>query len=278
MPGYDPIEFNYEDWLTEVPLVHVDTVPADVDASCHLVAEVVGDLGTVLRYLARLPRLAHAWDLEAIGARRQRMSARLTAPCPSLAPAQVLGVIQELLPRDGFLTCDVGAHTHLIGQLWRTPTPGQLLMTNGWSSMGFGIPVALAAKLCCPEQKVVCVTEDGGFLMMVGEMATAQRLGLPVVIVVLVDRHLQLITVKQERQGFPCYGTPLFPAAYPSPSHYFGVPVLRARTVAEVHDAIAQGLNASRPVIVEAQVDPSEYDQVIMRSHKLSAVGQPPTH
>lgn len=267
--GYDPVEFNYEDWLTEVPLLHVDTVPADVDASCHLAAEVVGDIGTALRFLATLPPVPHTWDLAAIGERRQRMFATLTAPRTALAPSQVLGAIQELLPADGFLTCDVGAHTHLIGQLWRTPAPGHLVMTNGWSSMGFGIPAALAAQLCYPERKVVCVTGDGGFLMMVGEMATAGRLGLPVVFVVLVDQHLQLITLKQGHQGFPCYGTPLFATAYPPPSHYFGVPVTTARTVTEVHDAIARGLQATGPVIVEALVDPAEYAHLILRPHKL---------
>jgi acetolactate synthase-1/2/3 large subunit len=266
--GYDPVEFNYEDWLPATPLIHVDTVPADVDASVQLAAEVVGDLETVWRFLATLPPLPHHWDLQAIGSRRQRLFATLTAPRPRLAPSQVLGVIQELLPEDGYLTCDVGAHTHLIGQLWRTPAPGQLIMTNGWSSMGFGIPAALAAKLCRPEQPVVCVTGDGGFLMMVGEMATAVRLGLPVVFVVLVDRHIQLITIKQERQGFQRYGTVLYPESYTSPPHYFGVPVMAARTVAEVHDAIAQGLRAAGPVIVEAYVDPSEYDGVILRRHK----------
>ena len=266
--GYDPIEFNYEDWLPPTPLIHIDTVPADVDASVHLVAEVVGDLGAAWRFLATLPAMPHGWDLEAVGERRQRMFATLTAPPAHLAPSQVLSVIQELLPADGYLTCDVGAHTHLIGQLWRTPAPGHLLMTNGWSSMGFGIPAALATKLCRPEQPVVCVTGDGGFLMMVGEMATAVRLGLPIVFVVLVDRHIQLITVKQERQGFQRYGTLLYPESYASPPHYFGVPVMTARTVAEVHDAVAHGLKADGPVIVEACVDPAEYDGVILRRHK----------
>lgn len=267
--GYDPVEFNYEDWLTAAPLIHVDTVPADVDASCHLAAEVVGDIGTVWRFLAPLPPSPSAWNLEAIGSRRQRLFATLTAPRATLSPSQVLGVVQELLPQDGFLTCDVGAHTHVIGQLWRTPAPKRLLMTNGWSSMGFGIPAALATKLCRPHQKVVCVTGDGGFLMMVGEMATAMRLGLAVVIVVLADQHLQLITVKQHRQGFPTYGTPLFSTPYPAPNHYFGVPVLTATTLEEVHDAMTQGLAAAGPVIIEARVDPQEYDQVIMRPHKL---------
>lgn len=268
--GYDPVELNYEAWLTNVPLLHVDTVPADVDASCQLAAEVVGDIGTTLRFLATLAPLPQRWDLEVIGERRQRLFATLTAPRTAFSPSQVLGAIQDLLPPEGFLTCDVGAHTHLIGQLWRTAAPGHLVMTNGWSSMGFGIPAALATKLCYPEQPVVCVTGDGGLLMMVGEMATAARLGLPIVFVVLVDRHLQLITLKQEHQGFPCYGTPLFPASYHSPSQYFGVPVTVARTPHEVHDVLAHGLRAHGPVLIEALVDPTEYAHLILRPHKLT--------
>jgi thiamine pyrophosphate-dependent acetolactate synthase large subunit-like protein len=104
--------------------------------------------------------------------------------------------------------------------------------------------------------------------MMAGEMATAARLRLPVVVVVLVDRHIQLITVKQERQGAQRYGTLLYDSDYASPPHYFGVPVVPARTLDEVHAAIARGLASDGPLIVEAWVDPSEYDEVILRPHK----------
>ena len=85
---------------------------------------------------------------------------------------------------------------------------------------------------------------------------------------VLIDRNIQLITIKQERQGHARYGTHVYPESYASPPHYFGVPVTTARTVAEVHDAVAQGLKADGPLIVEAMVDPSEYDEVILRPHK----------
>jgi thiamine pyrophosphate-dependent acetolactate synthase large subunit-like protein len=49
------------------------------------------------------------------------------------------------------------------------------------------------------------------------------------------------------------------------------VPVTTVRTVAEVHDALAQGLQAAGPVIIEALVDPSEYEHLILRPHKLGA-------
>ena len=55
--GYDPVEFNYEEWLPDVPLLHVDTVPADVDAACRLACEVVGDLATVWRLDRKSTRL-----------------------------------------------------------------------------------------------------------------------------------------------------------------------------------------------------------------------------
>jgi hypothetical protein len=45
--------------------------------------------------------------------------------------------------------------------------------------------------------------------------------------------------------------------------------VTTARTVTEVHDAVARGLQATGPVIVEALVDPAEYEHLILRPHKL---------
>jgi acetolactate synthase I/II/III large subunit len=156
----------------------------------------------------------------------------------------------------------------LIGQLWRPYAPGNFIMTNGWSSMGFGIPAALAAKLCLPDRAVACVTGDGGFLMMVGEMATAARLGLPVVFVVLTDRNLQLIKIKQERRGYPQYGTALYTDAYRPAPQYFGVAVMTAADPHAFHEAFATALTMSEPVIVEAVVDPNEYDTMILKPHK----------
>lgn len=267
--GYDPVEFNYEDWMPDAPLVSIDSRPPDIDRSTYRVAcEVVCDLRAVVDQLATCSRVDNAWDLPALARRRAQMFSRLTPVSSGFSPHHVLTILRDLLPRDGILTCDVGAHTHLIGQLWRSYAPGHLVMTNGWSSMGFGIPAALAVKLCLPERTVACVTGDGGFLMMVGEMATAARLGLPVVFVVLTDRNLQLIKIKQERKGYPQYGTVLYTDAYQPAPHYFGVPVLATSDAKAFHEALTTALTMPGPVIVEALVDPSEYDALILKPHK----------
>jgi acetolactate synthase-1/2/3 large subunit len=229
---------------------------------------MVCDLRAAVEQLATFPKCANAWDLQALAQRRAQMFAALTPDTSQFSPHHILDIIRELMPRDGILTCDVGAHTHLIGQLWRPYAPGNFIMTNGWSAMGFGIPAALAAKLCLPERAVACVTGDGGFLMMVGEMATAARLGLPVVFVVLTDRNLQLIKIKQERKGYPQYGTALYTEAYRPAPQYFGVPVVTASDPQAFHEAFATALAMSGPAIVEAVVDPNEYDALILKPHK----------
>jgi acetolactate synthase-1/2/3 large subunit len=267
--GYDPVEFNYEDWMPNAPLVSIDTLSADIDRSTYaMAAELVCDLRAAIEQLAAFPKFSNAWDLQLLAQRRAQMFATLTPDTSEFSPHHVLAIMRELMPRDGILTCDVGAHTHLIGQLWRPYAPGNFIMTNGWSAMGFGIPAALAAKLCLPDRAVACVTGDGGFLMMVGEMATAARMGLPVVFVVLTDRNLQLIKVKQERRGYPQYGTALYTDAYRPAPQYFGVPVITANDAHAFHEAFATALTMSEPVIVEAVVDPNEYDALILKPHK----------
>ncbi|MCK4889468.1 MAG: thiamine pyrophosphate-binding protein, partial [Candidatus Aminicenantes bacterium] len=155
------------------------------------------------------------------------------------------------------------AHTHLIGQIWDVEDPGMMIMTNGWSSMGFGIPSAIAAKLILPDRKVVCVTGDGGFMMMAGEIITARRLGLNVVFLVFADKELSLIRVKQDNIGVANYGVKLYDGDFINEKTFFGVPVKMARNREELSSAITAGFESSGPLIIEAVIDGREYNSLI---------------
>jgi acetolactate synthase-1/2/3 large subunit len=262
--GYDPVEFNYEDWVRpDVPIVHLDTVPADLAATHTLACNVVGNIRISLERLADIPRLPHEWDMRTLPGHRQRLAEALTPVGRGFAPHQVVVAMRDLLAADGILAVDVGAHTHLVAQLWDPLGPANLLVSNGWSSMGFAIPAAIAAKRVCPDRQVVACTGDGGYLMMVGEINTAVRLGLRVIFVVLRDRYLSLIRVKQARRRFTASGVQLYGDTYRPSDTLFGAPVVVAETDAAFRSAFAQALSASGPVVIEAVVDPSEYDELI---------------
>jgi acetolactate synthase-1/2/3 large subunit len=268
--GYDPVEFNYESWLPKkAPLISFDVVAADVDKGAYnLAVDAVGDIRHSMEALLALPADAKDWDLGALARRRSAMFAKLAPSGRGFGPKAALAALREILPDDGIMTCDVGAHTHLIGQVWRTPAPGLQIMTNGWSSMGFGIPAAIAAKLMRPEAPVCAVVGDGGFLMTAGELATAVRRKLKIVVVVLTDNDLALIRIKQERKGNPIYGTPIRQEGAIGGSNIFGVPVRTATDANAFRSALEDAFAADGPMIVEALVDSREYDSVVLKKDR----------
>src|SRR4029434_4213106 len=120
----------------------------------------------------------------------------------NFSPHQALDILRERLPGDGILAYDVGAHTHQIASQWRTDVPRTLLSTNGWSSMGYGMPAADAAELGDPARAVVAIVGDGGFQMTAGELSLARRLNLAVPLIILNDGWLGLMKVKQARKNY----------------------------------------------------------------------------
>ncbi len=267
--GYDPIEFNYEDWMPDATLAHLDSVPADIDRMrWPRVLDAVGNVRASLERLEALKPIASAWDSKALAERRAAMFAAFEPPEGSFGARAALKILREVLPDDGIMACDVGAHTHLIGQMWRTPAPGLQIMTNGWSAMGFGVPAAIAAKLERPRTKVACVTGDGGFLMNVGELAVARREKLAVVFVVLADRKLELIRLKQVKKHFEGYGVDLDEPEVPSSDYVFGVPVIAADDQASYRAALEKAFAMDGPVVVEAKIAHGDYDELIQRKHR----------
>jgi len=261
--GYDPVEFNYESWMPErAQLVSFDLEPADIDRETyHVAAEAIGDVKHSLQATLALPPTAHDWDLAALARRRAAMFEKLEPSNTAFGPKAALAVLREVLPDDGIMTCDVGAHTHLIGQVWRTSAPGLQIM-------GFGIPAAIAAKLICPEKTVCTVVGDGGFLMTAGELATAVRYQVNIVVVVLSDNDLALIRIKQQKKGNPIYGTAVRESGSIGGENIFGVPVRVARDPLQLRKELAEAFADDSPVIVEALVDSREYDGVVLKKDK----------
>ena len=268
--GYDPVEFNYEDWMPEAPLIHFDNRPADVDTTqIQQVINLTGDLKTMLGEFSGFPEGTKNWDVKTLKSRKEELFKKLEPPKNSFGPRAVIAGLREALPEEGILTLDVGAHLHLAGQQWKTPSPEKLLMTNGWSSMGFGVPAAIAAKLCHPDLPVACLTGDGGFRMMAGEMATAKQLNLPIVFVVIKDNSLSLIRIKQNKKDFDSdYGAYLPEESIQPENHYFGVPVIKASNYGDYQKALEKALASNGPVIIETLADGSEYDELVLQKNK----------
>jgi acetolactate synthase-1/2/3 large subunit len=247
-----------------VPLLNIDIEKADVAPSVKVAHEVTGDLDASLARLAALPAANNArtntWTPTALAEHRRAFQAALRPSTNTFSAHAAIDAVRRALPREGLLSFDVGAHTHQIASQWTAHAPKTFHITNGWSSMGFGLPGAIAAKLARPDLPVVCLIGDGCFQMTCGEVATAKRLGLTLPVVVLDDKWLALIKVKQIRRQFPLYGTELQAEEYSEPpAHYFGVPALGVRSADRLEEAVRTALKRNGPTVIEAVVDSDHY-------------------
>jgi acetolactate synthase I/II/III large subunit len=262
--GYDVAEVEYEQWIGSVPLVSLDVERVDADPSVVIAHEAVGDLDETLERLVSQSAGSNDWPRDVAARHRERFQAALRPAWSGFAPHHAIDVARRVLPREGILTYDVGAHTHQIASQWTAHAPGQCLATNNWSSMGFGLPAAIAAKLARPDLPVMCIVGDGGFQMTCGEVAVAERLGLTIPIVVLADGALSLIEVKQIRKGLPVHAIRLRRETRdPAPAHYFGAPCVGVHTAADLEHALERAFAANGPTVIEASIDAGQYQETV---------------
>jgi acetolactate synthase-1/2/3 large subunit len=260
--GYDPIEINYEDWARNIPIIHINTEAAEPGEGLKFLWNKPCDLDAAIKAIGAIKACVNEWSPQDWHVHRSSLEKALRPDGSGFSAHQVLDTVRAKLAVDGILAYDVGAHTHQIASQWRTDVPRTLLATNGWSSMGYGMPAAYAAKLVHPERAVVALVGDGGFQMTAGELALARRLNLAVPLIVLNDGWLGLMKVKQERKNYALSGVRLG-APPESPAHYFGVPCRPAKNLDEFSAALDWAFTIDGPSVIEAFIDAGAYSVTV---------------
>jgi len=102
--------------------------------------------------------------------------------------------------------------------------------------------------------------------MHAGEIITARRYGLKVLVVVLSDGELNLIRLKQAWKNLNPYGTHLAHGPLFNAQSFLGVEVIRVTDAKQLHSAVLKALRSDNSMIIEAAVDPAVYSDLIVRS------------
>ena len=208
--GFDMVEYHPHLWNPkgDKRIIHADFLPAEIDA-CYLPeVELVGDLAATLAMLnQRLNKLPAPpkYDLSGQARVRTEMAADLAEHADDdtqgrIRPQKILWDVRQVLAPEDILLSDVGAHKMWIARHYHCHMPNTCLIPNGFCSMGFALPGAIAAKLINPDRRVLAVCGDGGFMMNVQEMETARRLNSDIVVMVWEDGGYGLIAWKQDNE------------------------------------------------------------------------------
>jgi len=256
MVGLDPVEFD-RDWSAKARIVHIGVVPND-DRYYGSEVEIVGPIDAAIERLFAASKATPKVARDEINAFRDAFTSRVRGSAKGLTAQEVLAELRAALPEDALVTCDVGYNKAVSAQCWPAYRPRTFFVSNGLSSMGYGLPAALALKLADRTRPVACVLGDGGFAMAMAEIETGTRLGLGVRVIVLADEALSQIKAGQERKGYAVTGTTFGAIDYEKLGSAFGIDARTVSTVAECREAFRE-TPGDRPTLIAARVDPAGY-------------------
>ena len=259
--GYDMIEYHPYLWHPEkhAQLLHIDETPAEVDEHYILAAGVIGDVGESLQRIGELTRPQHEPEL---GTLRdfilREHSEHAENPAFPMVPQRILRDLRQVLEPDDIVISDVGAHKMWTARLYEAERPNTCIISNGFASMGIGVPGAIAAKLAHPERTAVTVTGDAGFLMNCQEIETALRIGTPIIVLIWTDNEYGLIHWHQLRHfGRPSHITFNNPD-FVKFAESFGAKGYRVEAADELVPTLKQAIADNTVVIIDCPVDYSE--------------------
>jgi acetolactate synthase-1/2/3 large subunit len=257
--GFDVVEL-VKPWKQPQPLIWVSNWENDdprIDTAC----ELVGNLNTILNALLDSPvRVDEAWGEKQVSAWRE--SHRLkqkTATAPNrVSPADVLSSLRQNTPPETIFTTDVGSHKIFTSLNWRALEPNTFLVSNGLSVMGFGVASAIAAARAT-RKPTVSITGDAGLAMVIGELALAIEMDLPLIVVVMNDSALDLIRFAQTKRKIQVFGTEFINPNYELVARGYGFAYARIENKIECDAAVKKAVAERKPALLEVMIDASGY-------------------
>ena len=206
--GFDMVEYHPRLWNPDGSkrIVHADFLPAEIDVHYNPEVELIGELShTLWAFNQRLEGAELSFDLDGQRDMRRRMGEDLATHADDdteglIRPQKALWDARQVLGPEDILLSDVGAHKMWVARHYHCHEPNTCLIPNGFCSMGFALPGAIAASLVHPDRRILAVVGDGGFMMNVQEMETARRLNSNFVAMVWEDGGYGLIAWKQENE------------------------------------------------------------------------------
>jgi len=259
--GLDPVELLPRPWTIDQPVVSVAGwwMPnAHVPFSAQWVSEVPAGLAAIESWLP-----PSRWDLRAVGRLVADQRQRVDIKGDGLTASRVVEVAARALAATSRVTVDAGAHMFPATVGWPVTEPNGMLISNGLSTMGFALPAAIGAALVDRGRPVVALTGDGGLLMCAGELVTAAREKLDLLIIVFNDASLSLIEIKQQARRLPASGVALGDVSWPKLAESVGVAAFEASTDVELAQAIERASRRDGPSLIDVTIDRSTYGEML---------------
>ncbi len=254
-----------DSFIPDTKLIHIDIDPAEIGKNVDVDLPIVGDARNVL---SSLNKLLEGYEVSGdvkswanmIKDKKQELLPRVSYDDIPLKPQTVIKEIAEVLTPESILTTDVGQNQMWAAHFYDTQKPRKFISSGGLGTMGFGFPSAIGAKVACPDDPVVSLNGDGGFLMVCQELATVHDYDIPVIAVVLENRTLGMVYQWQTLLYDERHSQTVFKDSpdFVKLAESFKINALRITKPGETNEALKSAIKDNEPILLDVVIDSEE--------------------
>jgi acetolactate synthase-1/2/3 large subunit len=236
-------------------IVRIDIDAEEMHRNASPTVSVVGDAALSVRAIADL--LANA-GVSTVSFPKERIA---SVKADALATGwghdrqDYINAVRRAVPRDGITVWDMTMMSYVAGKQFPVYEPRTFMFPSGYGTLGFSLPVALGAKVACPDKAVVAIIGDGGFQFTMAELATAVQFKLSVPIVIFDDSTYSAVKDAQNlsRDG-RFMAVDLVNPDFIKLADAYGVPSARPETPEALEAEIRAALERTGPTIINAPI------------------------
>ena len=252
----------------EANIIHVDIDPTVLGTAYQEEVSIEADAKSALRAMLEYLASEHekpgvddnGWlehvNSRTAGWREAYAEAAAKSQPGAIAPHAVFQSLQEVLQPQDVMVADTGYMAAWAGALYEVKAPGSNFIRTG-GSLGWAFPAALGAQVARPQERVMAIIGDGGVGYHIGDMETARRLNLPVVVLILNNRslafeyHIQKYLFDTEVS----IANDFYDTNYAEVARAFGWYAKRIEEATEITGALREALDSGEPAVVEVMID-----------------------
>lgn len=241
---------------TNARVIQLAKQPIDLGLPIPVDIGLVGDLADMIpnlidglkgyvsnpNWINQIRQCKQAWSVQNEKERNQTGS-----PLP---PSSIIKMTEQTLADDAVVALDEGDSKLWFLRNFRAKRQ-RVLFSDQWRTMGFGLPAAMAAKLCLPQHQVVCITGDGGLGMVLADLLTAARYGLRITVIVFNNGTLQMEQDKMLMKGLEPEGTELTNPNFAKVAEACGWNAYQIETFDQWEEALDLSRTSSKPVLLD---------------------------
>jgi acetolactate synthase-1/2/3 large subunit len=256
-------------------LVHIDIDPEEIGRN-YQALRMAGDAATTLDALREA---LQARDLGHLRGRRPELERRIAAAWQAfdidraaltesnrrpIRPERMMKDLQDVLTPETTVVADASySSMWIVGQLRALRAGMRFITPRGLAGLGWGLPLAIGAKLARPHHPVVAIVGDGGFAHSWAEIETMVRSRLPVVVIVINNGVLgyqnDAETVKFGRSTTACQ---LGPVSHAEIARACGCDAIRIDAPDAVLPALRAAIESGRPWLIDVISAPDAHPPI----------------